>query len=280
MPAATRSTFASSRSGCAATGRRSCSTSNGVLDEELAALAPRSYRRMGANPHANGGLLLRDLDLPDFRAYAVGGGQAGRRRDRGHAAARPLAAGRDQAQSGDVPAVRPGRDGLQPAPGRVRGDEPGLRRGDLPHRRPPGPGRPGDGGAVGAPVRGLAGGLPADRPARAVQLLRGVHPHRRLDVQPARQVAGVLQPDRMAPAGRLAELPAVQPGVAAGPQRVLAPGPRLPRRGAEQAGRGRPGLPAAGREHACCRWATIACARATTSTSSSRASSRSRTGCR
>ena len=44
---------------------------NGVLDEELAALAPRSYRRMGANPHTNGGLLLRDLDLPDFRAYAA-----------------------------------------------------------------------------------------------------------------------------------------------------------------------------------------------------------------
>jgi xylulose-5-phosphate/fructose-6-phosphate phosphoketolase len=43
----------------------------GVLAEELAALAPRSYRRMGANPHANGGLLLRDLDLPDFRAYAA-----------------------------------------------------------------------------------------------------------------------------------------------------------------------------------------------------------------
>ena len=40
-----------------------------------------------------------------------------------------------------------------------------------------------------APVPGLAGGLPADRPARPVQLLRGVHPHRRLDVQPARQVA-------------------------------------------------------------------------------------------
>ena len=42
----------------------------GRLAEELAALAPRSYRRMGANPHANGGLLLRALDLPDFRGYA------------------------------------------------------------------------------------------------------------------------------------------------------------------------------------------------------------------
>jgi xylulose-5-phosphate/fructose-6-phosphate phosphoketolase len=38
---------------------------------ELAEMAPRGPRRMGANPHANGGLLLRPLKLPDFRAYAV-----------------------------------------------------------------------------------------------------------------------------------------------------------------------------------------------------------------
>ncbi len=44
---------------------------DGVLRPELAALAPRGNRRMGANPHANGGLLLRDLDMPDFRDYAV-----------------------------------------------------------------------------------------------------------------------------------------------------------------------------------------------------------------
>ena len=37
----------------------------------IAALAPQGPRRMGANPHANGGLLLRDLRLPDFRDYAV-----------------------------------------------------------------------------------------------------------------------------------------------------------------------------------------------------------------
>ena len=43
----------------------------GRLKPELAELAPRGDRRMGANPHANGGLLLRDLRLPDFRAYAV-----------------------------------------------------------------------------------------------------------------------------------------------------------------------------------------------------------------
>jgi xylulose-5-phosphate/fructose-6-phosphate phosphoketolase len=44
---------------------------DGRLRTELAALAPAGDRRMGANPHANGGLLMRNLDLPDFREYAV-----------------------------------------------------------------------------------------------------------------------------------------------------------------------------------------------------------------
>jgi xylulose-5-phosphate/fructose-6-phosphate phosphoketolase len=44
---------------------------HGTLIPELADLAPRSYRRMSANPVANGGELLRDLILPDFRDYAV-----------------------------------------------------------------------------------------------------------------------------------------------------------------------------------------------------------------
>ena len=44
---------------------------NGLLIPELAGLAPRGDRRMGANPHANGGLLLKDLKVPDFRDYAV-----------------------------------------------------------------------------------------------------------------------------------------------------------------------------------------------------------------
>ena len=43
----------------------------GKLRPELAELAPRGERRMSANPHANGGLLLRDLRLPDFCDYAV-----------------------------------------------------------------------------------------------------------------------------------------------------------------------------------------------------------------
>ena len=43
----------------------------GAFLPEFAALAPTGHRRMGANPHANGGLLLKDLRIPDFRKYAA-----------------------------------------------------------------------------------------------------------------------------------------------------------------------------------------------------------------
>jgi xylulose-5-phosphate/fructose-6-phosphate phosphoketolase len=43
----------------------------GALQSELAAIAPSGSRRMSANPHANGGMLLRTLCMPDFRAYAA-----------------------------------------------------------------------------------------------------------------------------------------------------------------------------------------------------------------
>jgi xylulose-5-phosphate/fructose-6-phosphate phosphoketolase len=45
--------------------------SRGVLEASIAALAPQRDRRMGTNPHANGGQLLKDLRLPDFRQYAA-----------------------------------------------------------------------------------------------------------------------------------------------------------------------------------------------------------------
>jgi xylulose-5-phosphate/fructose-6-phosphate phosphoketolase len=45
--------------------------SAGKFNAELAALAPKGDRRMGANPHANGGLLLHDLKIPDFKQYAI-----------------------------------------------------------------------------------------------------------------------------------------------------------------------------------------------------------------
>jgi xylulose-5-phosphate/fructose-6-phosphate phosphoketolase len=44
---------------------------HGGLREELAELSPRGPRRMGANPHANGGLLLKNLRMPDFKEYGI-----------------------------------------------------------------------------------------------------------------------------------------------------------------------------------------------------------------
>jgi xylulose-5-phosphate/fructose-6-phosphate phosphoketolase len=52
---------------------------SGTLIPELQELAPKGVRRMGANPHANGGLLLRALKMPEFRDYAVEVPQAGDR---------------------------------------------------------------------------------------------------------------------------------------------------------------------------------------------------------
>ena len=115
-------------------------------------------------------------------------------------------------------------------------------------RRSPRAGRPRDGGPLRAPVPGLARGLPAERAARAVQLLRGVHPHHRLDVQPARQVAEGDARDPLARTGRLAELPALLARLAPGSQRLLTPGPGLHRPCRQQEGRDRPRVPAARRQ--------------------------------
>ena len=52
-------------------------TPEGRLQPELRALAPQGQRRMGDNPHTNGGALMRDLRLPDFRDYAVKVGKPG-----------------------------------------------------------------------------------------------------------------------------------------------------------------------------------------------------------
>jgi xylulose-5-phosphate/fructose-6-phosphate phosphoketolase len=51
---------------------------SGALRSEIASLAPKGTRRMGANPHANGGVLLKDLRLPDFQTYAVDVPEPGR----------------------------------------------------------------------------------------------------------------------------------------------------------------------------------------------------------
>jgi xylulose-5-phosphate/fructose-6-phosphate phosphoketolase len=86
--------------------------SDGRLLPELAALAPKGERRMSANPHSNGGMLLRDLVLPDFRDYAV--------EQRGDAGAWEVPARRDRQELDHVPPLRPGRDGVEPPRGRLR----------------------------------------------------------------------------------------------------------------------------------------------------------------
>ena len=122
-------------------------------------------------------------------------------------------------------------------------------------------------------LRRLARGLPADRPARLLPHLRGLRSRDRLDVQPARQVARHLQePRAMARIGRVGEHPAVLDGLAAGPQRLLAPGPGLHRPRDQQEPERHARLPAARREHAARGRRPSACARPTASTSSSRTS--------
>ncbi len=205
---------------------------------------------MSDNPHANGGLLLRDLKMPDFRDYAVDVPSPGA--DHGRVGPRDgqVPAGRHEAEPGEpeLPPVQPGREQLEPLAGRAGGHQPLLHGRDLPRGRQAQPRRPGDGGAQRTPVPGLAGGLPADRAARLLLVLRGVHPHHRLDVQPARQVVEGVQPHPLAPADRFVQLLPQLARLAAGPQRLQPPGPRLHRPRRQQEGRGGPRLPASRRQ--------------------------------
>ena len=73
---------------------------NGTLIPELAELAPKGKRRMGDNPHANGGLLLKDLHMPDFKDYAVDVPAPGQVHGRSDAHHGQVPAGRDETQSG------------------------------------------------------------------------------------------------------------------------------------------------------------------------------------
>ena len=86
-------------------------------------------------------------------------GQAGRRDRRGHQGAGHLPARRDRPKPGPVPIDGPRRDGVEPAVRRVRIDQQGVAGRHRGRRRRSRAGRPGDGGVVGTPVPGLAGGI-------------------------------------------------------------------------------------------------------------------------
>ena len=250
----------------------------GTLIPELAALAPHGERRMSANPHANGGVLLRDLDLPDFKDYAVTVAKPG---DRMSEATRVL---------GDWL-----RDVIRANPSNFRlfgPDETASNRlGDVfevtnrafdaeiidgdDHLAP-------DGRVMEVLSEHMCQGwlegyLLTGRHGLFNCYEAFIHIIDSMFNQHAKWLK-VTRGNPLAAPGRLAELPALLAGVAAGPQRVLPPGPRLHRPRGEQEGGGHPGSTCRRTRTRCSRWRITACARGTTSTSWWPASSPSGTG--
>ena len=205
---------------------------------------------MSANPHTNGGLLLRDLRLPDFRDYAVtvpapGAVTAESTRVMGKFLRDVM---KLNMEARNFRLFSPDENNSNRWQDVLEVTNRAWMAETHPVGRPPGPRRPGDGDAQRAPVPGLARGLSADRSPRLLLVLRGLHSHHRRDVQPARQVAEGLQPHPLASPHRVAQLSAVLPRLAAGPQRLQPPGPRLHRPCRQQEGRGRPRVLAARRQ--------------------------------
>ena len=227
----------------------------GRLKPELAELAPKRsspHERQSARQRRPAAARSEDARLP-----RLCGRRAQPRRDDRRVDARDgqVSARRHEDESGqqELPPVQPRREQLESLAGRAGRDQPLLHGRDLSRGRPSQPGRPRDGSAQRASMPGLAGRLSADRPARVLLLLRGVHPHHRLDVQSARQVAEGLQPHSLAAADRFVQLLPQLARLAAGPQRLQPSGSRLHRPRRQQEGRGHPRLSAAGRQLRCCR---------------------------
>ena len=179
---------------------------DGGLRPELAGLPPRGARRMSANPHTNGGMLLRDLCLPDFRDYAVevpapGAASAESTRVMGRFLRDVMKLNMDSRNfrlfSPDESNSNRWQDVLEVTNRAWDADT-------YPWDDHLSPGWPGHGNAQRASVPGVAGGLSADGPAWLFLMLRGVYSYRRLDVQPARQVVESVQPYWLAPADRIA----------------------------------------------------------------------------
>ena len=147
---------------------------------------------MSANPHANGGLLMRELDLPDIRRLR----RRGRAARAGATPRRRAVMGaflRDVMRKARTAAISACSAPTRPPPTACRmcskpPTAPGIAE-TLPYDDHLAP----DGRVMEilsrAYLPGLARRLSADRPARLLLLLRGLHPHRRFDVQPARQMA-------------------------------------------------------------------------------------------
>ena len=223
---------------------------DGRLRGELRGLRPEGVRRMGANPHANGGLLMRGLELPDFRDYAVTVEEPGRVATE---ATRVLGTwlrdvtranetssnfrvfGPDETASNRLGAVLEATDRAWMAE-RREGDD---------HLSP-------DGRVMEVLSEHLCQGwlegyLLTGRHGLFNCYEAFIHIIDSMFNQHAKWLK-VTRDDPVAAADRLAELPALVACVAPGPQRVLAPGPRVHRPRDEQEGRNSPRLPAARRE--------------------------------
>ena len=126
---------ACSSSGCAPTAREQLFDETGRPQADLLELAPVGDKRMSAQPHANGGRLLRQLRLPDWMDYCVAVAEPATATPRTDAGARWLPARRDghEPRCRELPDLRPRRDRVQPADRRAGGD-----RQDLGGRETPG----------------------------------------------------------------------------------------------------------------------------------------------
>ena len=242
----------SSRAGCGATGREELFDEHGRLLPELAELAPGGDRRMGANPHANGGAAAArpaDAGLPRPRR-----GRAVARRGRrpGHAGA------------GHVPA-RCGH--AQRTTSATSGSSAPTRRSRTcwarSSRSPTASGTPArvDNDEFLAPAGRVLDSMLSEHQCEGWlegYLLTGrhglfncyeafIHIVDSMFNQHAKWLK-VTARAAVAADDRLAELPARLARLAAGPQRLHPPGPGLPRPRGQQEGRHRAGLPAAGRQ--------------------------------
>ena len=93
---------AARRTGCARIAPRSCSTAKVGRMHDIWQRCPSGDRRMGKNPHAYGGTIRRDLDLPHWQGYGPKFDAPGSAREQQHARARPISARRDAPNRGDA----------------------------------------------------------------------------------------------------------------------------------------------------------------------------------
>ena len=220
----------------------------GRLIAELAALAPEGDRRMGANPHTNGGTLLRDLKMPDFRRHAVDVPAPGTVAAQDTMVLgkflRDVAVANEEQRNFRIFGPDETLSNLLGAVFEVTSRQWDARWTDDDEFLAP-DGQVLELDAQRASVPGLARRLSTDRPPRPVQQLRSLHPHHRFHVQPTCKVAEGHIGTAVASRHRLAQLSARLACLAAGSQRLHPSGSGLSRSCRQQEGRRRARLSAA-----------------------------------